>query len=535
MEITTLTPNGFTSGETVEVDGVGANNGAGAITSGYNGAWSITVIDSTHFTYSDTNSGASGLQPVNNQGAADVTVNGNIIQQLASGTDTIGGKTYGDVGLRGVAFAPVAATAVSLSQSPANPLTPGSQVTLTATLTNSEVTPTGQVAFIDQNTNTVLGFGTISTTGGVTTASLTLPMGVVGDHYVKAYFGGGGSLDLASANSNTIQVIEAGSTASTTSVASSLSAVAVAKQVTLTATVTSGATGTVSFFNGSVSAGQPPRELHDQRHDRDPHDRLRRGRHGDHHRRVQRRRHLRLQPGPDDRERRPQRDRHDHLLGEQRRPQRHPDLHGCHRGQRHARHAGRDRHVHHRLGHDQHLRRRPCRNQSSSAINLSAGPNDTATATWTSPALSAAGSYFVTVSYSADPAGSYSSFAVNTTSAANGVALIETVQQAFAPGDLVAVQRGDGTVNLGSSAYPVVLVEYKPSGGAEVQAVILPNADSGSTHALFLSGQNAAEGLLNRSANGAYLTLSGYDLPVGHTFITSTFPYQYPARSRRSA
>ena len=105
--------------------------------------------------------------------------------------------------------------------------------------------------------------------------------------------------------------------------------------------------------------------------------------------------------------------------------------------------------------------------------------------------------------------------------------MIETAKQAFTPGNLVAVQRGDGTVNLGSSAYPVFLDEYTPA-GALVQAIALPNVDAGTQHALFLSGQNGSEGLLNRSANGYDLTLAGYDLPAGHTFVTSTFPYQFP-------
>ena len=165
---------------------------------------------------------------------------------------------------------------------------------------------------------------------------------------------------------------------------------------------------------------------------------------------------------------------------------------------------------------------------SSSAITLTAGPNNTATATWTSPTLSAPGSYFVTISYSATGANNaYSNFAITTTNASNGVALIETVQQAFTPGNLVAVQRGDGTVNLGSAGYLVFLDEYTTL-GALVQAIALPNVDSGTQHALFLSGQNGSEGLVNRSANGYDLTIGGYDLPVGTTFVTSSFPFQFP-------
>ena len=488
MTITTAFPNAFTNGEVVQVDGVGANNGAGAITSGYNGAWTITVVDSTHFTYTDTNSGASNLATVINQGAADGaiqtdasqagtysnfgigagagnTLGGTIIQALASGSDTVGSKSVGDVGLRGIAFAPVAATGVTLSQSPANPLSPGSAVTLTATLTNSQVTPSGQVAFIDQNTNTVLGFGTISTTGGVTTASLTLPTGVIGNHFVKAYFGGGGTVDLASANSNTIQVIEAGATLSTTGVTPSLNAAAVAKQVTLSATVTSGATGTVSFFNGSVSLanllgttvingttatlttafGTAGTQTIIAVYNGD-------------------------------------------------------NTYASSQGQTTVSVAANATATITTSANNVALNAtptytativgnatlgapagtvtftivsattntsgKPLVSQSSSAITLTAGPNNTATANWASPALSAPGSYFVTISYSATGATNpYSNFAIATSNASNGVTLIETVQKAFTPGNLVAVQRGDGTVNLGSSAYPVVLVEYARTGG----------------------------------------------------------------------
>ena len=72
-----------------------------------------------------------------------------------------------------------------------------------------------------------------------------------------------------------------------------------------------------------------------------------------------------------------------------------------------------------------------------------------------------------------------------------GVAFIETATQAFTPGDLVAVQRGDGSVNLGSSGYLVFLDEYTTS-GVLVQQIALPNVDLGSNHALLLSGQNGA-------------------------------------------
>ena len=51
--------------------------------------WSKLGLDSTHFTYNDTNSGAASLTPVNNQGAADVTVSPTIITTLAGGMVTV--------------------------------------------------------------------------------------------------------------------------------------------------------------------------------------------------------------------------------------------------------------------------------------------------------------------------------------------------------------------------------------------------------------------------------------------------------------
>src|SRR5262249_21644750 len=75
-----------------------------------------------------------------------------------------------------------------------------------------------------------------------------------------------------------------------------------------------------------------------------------------------------------------------------------------------------------------------------------------------------------------------------------------------------------------SSGYLVFLDEYTP-GGALVQRIALPNADAGTTHALLLSGQNGAEGLLQQSGNGQYVTIVGYDTTPGTSFLTSSKPF----------
>jgi hypothetical protein len=516
VQITTLTPNAFTNGQTVVVDGVGGT-GPSAITGGYNGSWVITVVDSTHFTYTDTNSGASSLAEVTNQGAADVALTATTVTSLATGTN----GAVAAVGLRGVAFAPVAPTSVSLSQSPANPLTPGTPVTLTATLINAQITNlSGQVAFIDNNTNTVLGFGTISGNQ----ASLTTTL--VGNHFVSAYFAGGGTLALASARSNVIQVFEAGATASTTNVVSNLSAAAVGRQVTLTATVTSGATGTLSFYNGSVSlanllgtsalsgttatlntvfgtAGtQTIVAVYNG-------DNTFASSQGTTSVNVAANATVAVTPSAGGVAKVSTQTYTATITGNA--------TLGTPAGTV----------VFTIRSATTNSSGAPVVSATSAAITLTPGPNNTATALWTGPALSAAGSYFVTVSYTATGSTNpYSAFATNTTSSANGVALIETVKQAFTPGNLVAVRRGDGTVNLGSNGYLVMLDEYTPA-GALVQSIALPNADSGSTHGLLLSGQDPDEGLINRSADGYTLSLFGYDINVGHTFVTSTFPFQF--------
>ncbi len=573
VQITTATPNTIQTGQVVEVDGVGATNGTGAITSGYNGAWTVTVIDSTHFTYTDTQ-GATITGAVNNQGSADVaiqtdasqesnpaysnlnigngpgfTLGGTIIQDLDGNVNTIGGSSYAAIGLRGVSFAPVAATVVSLAQSPINPLQPGSSVTLTATLTNTEVTPTGRVAFIDENTNTILGFGTISTVAGVSSASLTLPTGLVGNHYVRAYFAGGGTLALASALSNTIKVIESGSQDALTVLSSSLSAVAVGQQVTLTATVTTSAlgatnaTGTVSFFNGAVSlanllgtstlnaSGQATLSVAFPSTGANTITAIYNG-------------------------------DANYESGEQSNIpititvannatatistsannvalNAIPTYTATITGNAALGAPGGTVTFNivaattHASGSGDGV---PDLNITSSAMTLTPGPNNTATAVWTGPALAYPGSYLVTITYTATAGGPYTGFTVSSESATGGNALIETVQQAFTPGDFVVVQRGDGTVNLGSNSYLVFVDEYAPpavGAGANtpatpIQSIAMANVDSGSQHALFLSGQNGSEGLINLSANGYDLTLGGYDIPAGHTFITSTFAYQYP-------
>jgi hypothetical protein len=596
VTITTAVPNSFVTGQRVVVDGITTSlGGTSIVTDGYNGSWVITVIDSTHFTYVDTNAHGTGLATVTNQGAADVAVSPTTVATLADGTVTIGANAFAAQGLRGVAFAPVAPTVVSLTVNGDTSTTvpPGTPDTFVATLSNAEVTPVGLVTFIDQNTGTVLGQGTITTVNGVTSATFTTTL--VGNHLVTAYFAGGGTAALASAASAPVTVIEAGSTASGTSLNASLAAAAVGRSVTLTATVSDGSgggstpTGTVSFYNGgtdlgsllgtgtlsgSVSAvtltnGGSGYSVKVAVTILDPTgsgatasatvvDGVITG--------------ITI-TNPGSGYTNPTVLITDAkgtgatalvtasftatfttaftTIGAQ-------NLTAIYNGDNTFASTFDTTTVTTAANATATL--------TSSANNVAvgatptytvtlngndtlgspagtvqffldgvalgavqtlvAGPNNTATASVTSTALGA-GSHFVTVTYTATgTTNPYTGFVVDTTTSQNGTVFIETAQQAFTPGDLIAVQRGDGSVNLGSSGYLVFLDEYTP-GGALVQQIALPDVDNGSSHALLLSGQNGAEGLLNRSADGYYLTLAGYDVPLGQQFVTSTFPFQY--------
>jgi hypothetical protein len=541
VQITTLTPlpAGYTNGTIVQVDGVGATTGAGALTNGYNGAWSITITGTNTFTYNDTNPGAAGLGPVNNQGGADGTLTATTILSQANGSVTIGTGAHAAIAMRGVAFAPVAATNVSLDVdgSASETVSPGTNVTFNATLANTQVGTAGlaglTVTFIDQNTNTVIGTGIVGAVAP-SVASFTTTTPLIGNHIVQAYFAGGGANALPSARSGSVLVFEAGNSDSQTAVSPNLSAAAIGRSVTFTATVTPAGppapSGTVSFYAGSINIGNLLGTSVLQ---------------GDGTASLTTsfstagtQTIVAVYNGDDT------------YQSSQNTTSVNVDVNATATVTSSANNVPigstptytvtingnatlgtpNGTVVFHLVSATNNgAGGAPSVVANSSAIILTPGNNNTASALWAGTALSAPGSYFITVTYTPTPANTtpYLTFATNTLNDRTGLAFIETVKQAFTPGNLIAVQRGDGNTNLGSNAYLTFLDEYT-TGGALVQKIALPNADSGNTHALFTSGQTPAEGLLNRSADGYYLTLAGYDTPVGRTFVTSTFPYQYP-------
>lgn len=95
-----------------------------------------------------------------------------------------------------------------------------------------------------------------------------------------------------------------------------------------------------------------------------------------------------------------------------------------------------------------------------------------------------------------------------------------TASAQFGAGNLVVVQVGDGSAALASSATVASLLEFTTAGSAVGGPLGLPTVGSGSNRRLTLSGTATSEGFLQRSADGNFLTIAGYDASVGTASIT---------------
>jgi hypothetical protein len=520
------------------------------------------------------NSGATG-------GALDpqpVPSSSQIIQTFADGTLTAS-ASKAQHALRGVSFAPLAATTVGatlVDGMASETVSPGAGVNVTVAVSNSEASVNGlNVTFVDLTTNTSLGQATI------TSGTATLTVHLNGQHIIRAYFAGGGTNAFAPATSSASATLNAsGSTASTTALAfaiggTSTTQAAVGRAVTLTATVTgAGATGTVSFYNNGTLIGSSAVSSTatlttsfstagtaniEARYNGDATYQnsttkatITAASWSSNTATITANNSFSASPtelvtvsGMT-----PSGYNGTYTIGTASATQFTYTLNSD---------PGGPGTVFGTATNALTIGNNATALITSSANNVSPGATPTysanltgslgtvagtvqffldgsalgspqtlsggATPPVTSTALTA-GSHLVTISYTPAATSPYNAFNVDTITSANGVALIETAKQALTPGNLLAVQRGDGTTNLGSSGYLVFLDEYRPD-GTLVQRIALPNADNGMTHALLLSGQNGSEGLLQESGNGQYDTIVGYDTTPGKAFVTSSQPYTY--------
>ena len=169
-----------------------------------------------------------------------------------SGTDSITAKYLGDVNntgstspaLKQVVNKYPSSTAVVSSL---NPSMVGQEVTFTATVTvTTDGSPTGTVTFKSGATT----LGTVVLTGN--TASLSTSTLTAGTRTITAVYSGDGTFK-ASTSPVLKQVVD--KYPSSTTIASSLNPSIVGQAVTFTATVTTGATGTVTFKSGTTALG----------------------------------------------------------------------------------------------------------------------------------------------------------------------------------------------------------------------------------------------------------------------------------------
>ncbi len=92
---------------------------------------------------------------------------------------------------------------------------------------------------------------------------------------------------------------------------------------------------------------------------------------------------------------------------------------------------------------------------------------------------------------------------------------------AFTPGNLVVSRLGDGGgLSMGNSQ-PVMLVELTTAGANVGNAISIPAPSTDNSGGL-TDNTSQRNGQLNRSADGRYLTLMGYDAAVGRSMVNNT-------------
>ena len=132
----------------------------------------------------------------------------------------------------------------------------GSAITLTATVSGTGGTPTGQVQFLDNGT--LIGTGTVNGSGKAVLVTTTLPLG--SDSLVAKYLGSG-AFTASTSNAVIVTITSVGTQATTTTLAAAPASASLGSSITLTATVTPTsstgpvATGTVSFVLNGATIG----------------------------------------------------------------------------------------------------------------------------------------------------------------------------------------------------------------------------------------------------------------------------------------
>ncbi len=218
--ITGISPSSGTPGTMLTVNGVGFGATQGSSTITFNG------VAASPTSWSDS----SIAVPVPNSATS-----GNVV------------ITVGSLASNGMNFTVVAKSAATIALSSSAPTSIyGSSVSFTAAVTGSSGAPTGAVSFLDNGAS----IGSAALNGG--TATISISSLDAGSHSVTASYGGDANYIANSSSALTESVVPA----TTTMVLNpSSSSIFIGYPVTLTATVTPAATGTVLFSEAGSTLG----------------------------------------------------------------------------------------------------------------------------------------------------------------------------------------------------------------------------------------------------------------------------------------
>jgi hypothetical protein len=182
---------------------------------------------------------------------------------FTEGTHVITVKYAGDTNFVASTSNPITLTldkgtsSVALSATPTSPTVYGTPITLTAVITGSGVQPTGTVQFMDGAT--VLGTGTIDSSGNATLTlqgSTALP---AGSHNITAVYSGDTNFNGATSSALPFTVTKLPANQLTMTLTSSLNPSTYGDQVIFTVSVTSPVgvmpTGTVTLTDGATNLG----------------------------------------------------------------------------------------------------------------------------------------------------------------------------------------------------------------------------------------------------------------------------------------
>lgn len=182
-------------------------------------------------------------------GSGSVTPAGTVVVKTSSlpvGTNTITASYSGDAAdnpATGTTTATVTKATPTVTVTTSGPSTYGQTVTITTTL------PAGTTGTVTVSSGgTTIGTGTINSSGTVTVSTSTLPVGT--DTITVSY---AGDANNNPATGTTTQVVN--QIVPTVTLVSSINPSSVNQSVTFTATVPSGATGTITFLDGSTPIG----------------------------------------------------------------------------------------------------------------------------------------------------------------------------------------------------------------------------------------------------------------------------------------